>query len=154
MMIVQLEEAVLNLVADTALDKVSYAKVATRNGEMIIQMGIEMIMEMVFKRGAMIGCAISVVRSVDGMRTILLYFMPLGSVILALLPCLLTMIIGNFQGILLVLQLELEKLREADWALKPNTVRIFMKLYRVIRERQLMQHFTNSSLNSPRCWII
>ena len=51
-----------------------------------------MIMEMVFKIGAMLGCDISVVRSVDGMKPILLYFIPLGSVILAFLPYLMTMI--------------------------------------------------------------
>ena len=104
-MIVQLEEAVLNLVANTALDKVSYAKVATRNGEMIIQMGIEMIMEMVFKRGAMIRCDISVVKSVDEILPIPMDFMLLGSVILSLSPCHLTMTIGSCHERMLVLQL-------------------------------------------------
>ena len=66
-----------------------------------------MNMEMVFKRGSVIGCAISVVRSVDEMTLILLDFMLLGSVILALFPCLITMIIGNCQGKLLMLQLAL-----------------------------------------------
>ena len=70
-------------------------------------MGIEMIMEMVFKRGEMIGCDIAIVRSVNGMSPIILDFMPLGSVILELLPCLLTMIIENCQGRLLVSQLTL-----------------------------------------------
>ena len=74
-------------------------------------MGIEMIMEMVFKRGAIIGCDIAVVRSVDVMKPILLDFIPLGSVILALLPYLLTMIIGKSQGRLFVSQLALEPLR-------------------------------------------
>ena len=66
---------------------------------------------MVFKRGAMLGYDISVVRSVDGMTPVLLDLMPLGSVILALFPFLMTMIIGNYQGRLLVLQLEMEPLR-------------------------------------------
>ena len=70
-----------------------------------------MIMEIVFKIGAMIVCDISVVRSVDGITPILLDFMPLGTVILAILPFLLTMIIGNCQVRLLVLQLALEPLR-------------------------------------------
>ena len=43
----------------------------------------------------MLGCAIDVIRSVDGMKPILMDFMLLGSVILALFPCLLTIIIGN-----------------------------------------------------------
>ena len=59
----------------------------------------------------MLGYDISVVRSVDGMTPVLLDLMPLGSVILALFPFLMTMIIGNYQGILLVLQLEMEPLR-------------------------------------------
>ena len=75
----------------------------------------------------MLGCDISVVRSVDGMKPIIMYFMPLGSVILEFFPCLLTMIIGNCQGRLLVSQLALDPPREAKWALKPNAVRIFPK---------------------------
>ena len=66
---------------------------------------------MVFKRGAILGCYIAAVENVDGMPPILLYFIPLGSVILEILPCLMTMIIGNYRGRLLVLQLSLEPLR-------------------------------------------
>ena len=86
-----------------------------------------MISEMVFKRREMLGCDISVVRSVDGMPSILLDFKLLVSIILSLLPCLLTMFIGNCQGILLVLQLALEPLMEAEWALNPIAVRLFLK---------------------------
>ena len=49
----------------------------------------------------MLGCDISVFKSVYVMLPILLDFMRLGSVILALLPCLLTIIIGICQGRLL-----------------------------------------------------
>ena len=62
---------------------------------------------MVFKIGAMPICDIAVVRSADGMPPMLLDVMPLGSVILALFPCLMTMIIGKCQGKLMVSQLEL-----------------------------------------------
>ena len=82
---------------------------------------------MVFKRGEMLGCDIFVVKIVDGMPPILLNFMPLGSVILELLPCLLTMIIVICQGRLLVPQLALEPLREGEQALNPKAVRIFLK---------------------------
>ena len=86
-----------------------------------------MIMEMVFKRGAMLGCDIFVVKSVDGIPPIIMDFMLLGSVILELLPCLLTINIGSCQGILLVPKLDLEPLREAEQALNPNAVRLFLK---------------------------
>ena len=69
---------------------------------------------MVFKIGAMIGCTISIVKSVDGIIPTLLDFILLGSAILALLPCQMTTTIGSWQGRLLVLQLELETLREAE----------------------------------------
>ena len=112
---------------DVAVDAVADAKVTARSGETIRSMGIEMIMEMVFKIWAMIGCAIFVVKGVDGMPPILLDFMPLGSVILAPLPCLMTMIIGICHRRLLVFQLELKPLREAERALNPNGVCLFMK---------------------------
>ena len=51
--------------------------------------------------------SIAVVRSVDGMPHILMDFMPLGRVVLALFPYLLTMIIVKCQGRLLVSQLAL-----------------------------------------------
>ena len=75
----------------------------------------------------MLGCDIAVVRSVDGMTPILMYFMPFGSVILEILPCLLTIIIGNCQGRLVVLQLSLEPLMEVEWSLNPKLVRLFLK---------------------------
>ena len=71
---------------DATVDAVAYAKVTTRSGSTIRGMGIEMMMEMVFKRGAILGCAIAAIRSVDEIPPILLDFMPLGSVILELLP--------------------------------------------------------------------
>ena len=48
-----------------AMDAVADTKVTARSGagEMIIRTGIEMIMETVFKRGEILGCAISVVKS-------------------------------------------------------------------------------------------
>ena len=54
------------------------------------------------QKGAMMVCDIAVVTSVDVMTPILLDLMPLGSVILALFPCLLNMMIGNCQVILMV----------------------------------------------------
>ena len=93
----------------------------------IIGTGIEMIMEMVSKSGAIIGCDISIVNSVDGISPILLDFMPLGSVILVLLPCLMIMIIGICQVRLLVSQMALEPLRGAERALKPKAIRLFLK---------------------------
>ena len=90
------------------------AKVTAESGATIRRVGIEIIMEMVLKIGAILGCAISVVSSVDGMTPILLDFMPLESLILSLLLCLLTMIIGNCQGNVFVSQLSLEPLREAE----------------------------------------
>ena len=57
-----------------------------------------MILVMVFKILSMTGCSISVVNMLDGMSPILLDFMPLGSMILELFPCLLYMIIGSYQG--------------------------------------------------------
>ena len=86
-----------------------------------------MIIEMVFKRGSMIGCAIFVVKSVDIMPPILLDFMLLVSVVLAPLPCLMTMIIGIFHRRLLVFHMALDPLREAERALNPNGIHIFLK---------------------------
>ena len=68
-------------------------------------------MEMVFKRSKIFVCDIDIVKSVDEMPPILLDFMLHGSVVLALLLCLLTMIMESFQGRLLVSQLALEPLR-------------------------------------------
>ena len=65
----------------------------------------------------MLGCAIAVVNSVDIILPTLLDFMLLGSVILVLLTCQMTMTIGSCQGILIVLQLELEPTREAEQTL-------------------------------------
>ena len=75
----------------------------------------------------MLGCDIAVVNSVDRMPPILMDFMPLGSAILALFHCLLTMIIGSCKGILLVLKLLMEPLREVERTIKPNSVRLFLK---------------------------
>ena len=90
---------------------------------------------MVLKRGAIPGYDIAAVRSMDGMTPIILDFMQLVRVILALLPCLMTTVIGNRQGRILVCQLALETLREMDWSLNPNDVRIFLKWSCKIRER-------------------
>ena len=58
---------------------------------------------MVFKIGAILGCDIAVVKSVDGILPTIMDFMLLGSMILSLLPFRLITTIGIFQGILLVL---------------------------------------------------
>ena len=71
---------------DAVVDMVVNANMTTRSGATIRRMGIKIIMEMVFKIWAMFGCAIVVVRSVDGITTIIMDFMPIGSVILALFP--------------------------------------------------------------------
>ena len=107
-------DKMVDAVVDATVDTVENAKATTISGATIRGTGIEMIMEMVFKRGSMFGCAIYVVMSVDGMTPILLDFMPLESLILSLLICLLTMIIGNCQGNVFVSQLSLEPLREAE----------------------------------------
>ena len=65
----------------------------------------------------MLGCAIAVVNSVDIILPTLLDFMLLGSVILVLLTCQMNMTIGSYQGILIMLQLELEPTREAEQTL-------------------------------------
>ena len=98
----QLVGVVVDATVNAAVDAVTYSKVTARIGAMIRRMKTDIIMEMVFKKGAMIVYDISVVRSVDVMTPILLDLMPLGSVILALFPCLLNMMIGNCQVILLV----------------------------------------------------
>ena len=84
---VQLVREVVDAEVEAKVDAVADVNVDARGGAMIIRMGIEMIMGMVFKRGAMIGYAIAVVKSVDGILPTLLDFMLLGSVILALLSC-------------------------------------------------------------------
>ena len=104
----------VGLVVDAEMDVVADAKVTVRSGSTIKRMGIEMITKMVFKRGSILGCAITVVRSVDEMTPILLDFMLIGGVILEPFTCLLTIIIGNCHGKLLVSQLELEPLKEAE----------------------------------------
>ena len=123
----QLLGVVVDAIVDAAVYSVADTKVTERSGATIIDMGIKMITEMVFNGEKMLGCAIDAIGIVDEMTPILLDFMPLRGVILALLPCLMTMIIGNFQEIPLVLQLALYPLREAEWALKPKDVRIFLK---------------------------
>ena len=51
---------------DAEVDMVEYTKETTISGATIRGIRIEMIMEMVFKRGAIFECDISVVMSVDG----------------------------------------------------------------------------------------
>ena len=104
----------VELVVDAAMSVVADAKVTTRSGATIKRMGIEMITKMLLKIGSMLGCAIAVVRSVDGMTLIFLDFMPLGGMILEPFPCLMNIIIGNCHRKLLVLQLKLEPLKEAE----------------------------------------
>ena len=58
---------------------------------------------MVFKIGAILGCDIAVVKSVDGILPTIMDFMLLGIMILSILPCQLTTTIGIFQGRLQVL---------------------------------------------------
>ena len=118
---------VVDAIVNVAVDVVADAMVTTRIGETIIGIGIETMTEMVFKRGEMLGCDISVVRGMYGMTPIVLDLMPLGSMILEILPCLITMIIGNCQGRLLVLQLALYPLRKVEWVLNPNSVWLFLK---------------------------
>ena len=108
-------DVMMDVTVVEAVDVVEDAKVTTKSGETIRGIVIEIIMDMVFKIVAMLGCSIVVVRSVDGMTPILLYFMPFSSMILALFPCLLAIIICNYQGILLVSHLELEPMRELYW---------------------------------------
>ena len=103
--------AVVDVVVDAAMDAVTDKNVSARSGSMIIRMEIKMIMEMVFKIGVMLGCTIAAIKSVDEILPTLLYFMLLGSVILAPLPLQLTMPVRSCQGILMVLQLALEPLR-------------------------------------------
>ena len=112
---------------------------------------MEIIMGTVFKRGAMLGCAIAVVNILDGIIPTPLDFMLLGSVILKLLPCHMTVPIGICQGRLLMLQLALEHMSEAEQEFQPNAIWIYLKWYIFIRERHLMQPFLHSSLTSLRC---
>ena len=116
-------------VVDVALDAVADAKMTAISGSraMIIRMGIEMITEMVLKIGEMLGCAITVVKSVDGIIPTRLDFILLGSVILTLFTCQPTTPIGICQVRLLVLQLSLEPLREAEQAPWNNIILIFLK---------------------------
>ena len=125
--IAQIIGVVVDEMVDTAVDAMVDAKVNTRSGETIRGIRIEMFMEMVFKIGAILVCNISFVRTVDGMPPILLDFIPLGSVILSIFPCLLTMIIGNCQGRLFVSKLALEPIWEVEWEINPNAVWIFLK---------------------------
>ena len=85
-----------------------------------------MIMEMVFKRGAIIGCAIAVIKSVNGILRTLLDFMLLGSVVLALFISQMPITIRIYQERLLMLQMALDPLREADQEFQPNTVSLSM----------------------------
>ena len=58
-------------------------------------MGVEIVMEIVLKRGLMLGCDVAVVKSVNRTLPTLLDLMLLGSVILALFPCQMAMTIGS-----------------------------------------------------------
>ena len=109
------------------VDAVADTKVAAKNGAMIIKTRIEMIMKMLFKRVDILGCAIVVVKSVEGILPTLMNFMLLGSEILELLTCHLTMTILICQGRLLVLQLALDPLKEAEQEFQPNAVWLFLK---------------------------
>ena len=82
---------------------------------------------MVFKRGEMIGCDIAVINSEDEILRTPLDFMLIGSVILSLLPCRMTMNIGSCQGRLLLLQPALETMREVEQEPHTNAVWLFMK---------------------------
>ena len=73
----------------------------------------------------MIGCDIAVINSVDEILPTPLDFMLLGSGILSLLPCRMTMAIGSCQGRLLVLQLALETLRKVEREPHTNAVGSF-----------------------------
>ena len=75
----------------------------------------------------MLGCDIVVVKCVDEILPTPIDFMLIGSVILELLPFQMTMTIGICEVILLVLQLKLEDLREAEQAPHTNTVITFLK---------------------------
>ena len=124
-MIAQLVGAVV----DAAVDAVVDAKGTTRSiaRSIIIRMEIDIIKEIVFKRGSIIECSISVVKSVDEILPTPLDFMLLGSVILAIFPCHLTMTSESCQGRLLVLQLALENLREVEREPHTNAIRLFLK---------------------------
>ena len=88
------------------MNAVADAKMATRSGAkitiiviiviIVIRTGIEIIMEIVFKLGAMLGFDMAIFKSVDGILTSLMDFMLFGSVILVLLPCHLNMTTGSF----------------------------------------------------------
>ena len=121
---VQLVGAVVDAEVYAEVDVVADTKVTKRSGgrAIIIRMGIEIIMEIVFKIGETLGCAISVVKSVGGILTTPLDFMLLGSVILVFSTFRLTMTNGSCQGGLLVLQMALVPLGEADIAPYTNAV--------------------------------
>ena len=74
----------------------------------------------------MIGYAIDVVKNVDGIIPPPMDLMLIGSVILAILTCQLTMTTGSCQGRLMVLQLGLEPLMEAYIAPQTNASRLFL----------------------------
>ena len=88
-------DVVVDAVVEVAVVAVADTKVTARSGKIIISMEIEMIMEIVFKRGSMIGCDIFVFNILDVILTTLTYFMLLGSVILAFFPFQMTMTIGS-----------------------------------------------------------
>ena len=79
---VQLVGFVVDSMVNAAVDAAANAKVTSRSGAKIRGMGIETIMGILFKRGAILVCDIAVVKSVDRMLPMLLYFMPIGSIIL------------------------------------------------------------------------
>ena len=114
-------DVALNTVVDVIVTTINVARA------MIIRMRIEIMMKMVFKRCAMIGCAISVVDIVDVILPKPLDFMMSGSVILEFSPFHITMNIGICQRSLLVLQLALEALRKAEQSPQTNTIRDLLK---------------------------
>ena len=81
----------VEMVVDVVVD----AKVVAIIGAIIIRIGTEMIIEMVLKRESMLGCAISIVESLDGIIPTILDLILLGSVILELMPFQPTMTIGR-----------------------------------------------------------
>ena len=104
----------IGAVVEAVMGAVSDTKVVTRSEATIIIMVIEVIIEMKFKKGEMLGCAIYIVNSVDAILPKFLDFMLIVSVILAHLPCRMNITIGSCQGILLVLQPSLEPLMELE----------------------------------------
>ena len=120
---------IIGVVVDVAVDAVVDAKVTTRSGSRtnIIKIGIEMNMEMVFKRGSVRVCTIAFVNGVDGILPTPLDFMLLKNVILGILACHTTMTTGRFQGVFMVLQLILDPLRKAERAPHIKSIWLFLK---------------------------